>query len=594
MKFPRTLKDVQNLRRKLKRRINRARELRIYRQWAELTKLSDEERARIRQRIARFSSRPLISIVLPVYNVEEKWLRLCIESVCKQLYENWELCIADDCSPAPHIKRILNEYREKDSRIKIVFRETNGHISAASNSALALASGEFVALLDHDDELAEDALYRVAAEINRFPSVELIYTDEDMIDERGCRYEPKFKPDWSPDLFYSLNLVTHLAVYRRTNLQKIGGFRAGFEGSQDYDLTLRFIEQINESDIRHIPRVLYHWRAIPGSVALRFDQKNYAHDAARKAIAEHLRRRGAAADVSEGKFNYHRVCYEIPDPAPLVSVIVSALPENHVSSLIKNVFERSSYQNFEIILAAPKNERSYVEKIRELFSDSRWRVEVFDFNSKADLLNQAASAARGSILCFFDCRLSAVSEDWLKELISHAARPEIGVAGAKLLFPGDSLQHGGYIIGAGDVLANANYLLPDDEPGHLTRASVVQNVSAVSAACLAVKRDLFNLINGFDAENLPNKLFDADFCLRLGERGLRTVLTPYAKLEWQIARNDFERLTAAASESEKRYFARRWQSVIENDPYYNPNFSRENGNFVLQFPPFRNFKNEEN
>jgi O-antigen biosynthesis protein len=260
----------------------RRREERNYRRWIDINQITEKTRAEIRNQIAAFAHKPLISIILPVYSVEEKWLRLCIESVLRQLYENWELCIADDKSPGAHVRRILEEYAARDNRVKVVFRETNGHISAASNSALELAAGEFCLLLDHDDELTEDALFYVAKELNEFPETAFVYSDEDMIDERGQRFYPKFKPDFSRDFFYSLNLITHLSAYRTEILRKIGGFRVGLEGSQDYDLALRFIEETGENRVRHIPKILYHWRAITGSVALSSDEKPYAHERARQ------------------------------------------------------------------------------------------------------------------------------------------------------------------------------------------------------------------------------------------------------------------------------------------------------------------------
>jgi O-antigen biosynthesis protein len=276
-------------------------------------KLDDENRREIYRQILQFRYKPLISIVMPVYNVDEKWLRLCIESVTNQLYENWEFCIADDCSPSPHISRILEEYKAKDSRFKIVFRPENGHISKASNSALEIAKGEFTALLDHDDEFSENALFEVIKQLNATPNADLIYSNQDKIDESGKRSEPIFKPQWNPQLFYSMNYLNHLSVYRTDILHKIGGFRIGFEGSQDYDLAFRFIEEIDEKNIRHIPKILYHWRAISGSLALDSAEKSYAHKAARKALHEHFERKNLKVTIQKGFANYHRVIYDLPE-----------------------------------------------------------------------------------------------------------------------------------------------------------------------------------------------------------------------------------------------------------------------------------------
>jgi O-antigen biosynthesis protein len=298
---------------KIRFRLQRFIETRRINKSLENDKLTDKDRLEIKHKISQFAYKPLISIVMPVYNVDEKWLRLCIESVTNQLYENWEFCIADDCSPSPHIRRILAEYQTKDSRFKIIFRTENGHISAASNSALELATGEFTALLDHDDELSEDALFEVIKQLNETPNADFIYSDQDKIDEKGRRSEPVFKPNWNEHLFYSMNYLNHLSVYRTEILRKIGGFRIGFEGSQDYDLALRFIEQINETHIKHIPKILYHWRAIRGSLALASDEKLYAHTIAEKALNEHFKRKNIKAKVEKGFLNYRRVIYNLPE-----------------------------------------------------------------------------------------------------------------------------------------------------------------------------------------------------------------------------------------------------------------------------------------
>ena len=270
-----------------------------------------------------FMHKPVISIIMPTYNTPDKYLRLCIESVIQQSYPHWELCIADDRSPSPHIRPILEEYAQRDQRIKYVVRETNGHISAASNSALDLATGEFVALLDHDDELSPYALYFMAQAINRYPDAAVIYSDEDKIDEAGSRFEPHFKSDWNPDLFFSQNYVSHLGVYRRTLLEQISGFRLGVEGSQDQDLLLRCLPHINATQIIHVPRILYHWRTLPGSTAMAAGEKTYTTDAGIKALEDYFQQTGQQVRVEMGKVpNTYRVHYPIPTPEPLVSLLI--------------------------------------------------------------------------------------------------------------------------------------------------------------------------------------------------------------------------------------------------------------------------------
>jgi glycosyltransferase involved in cell wall biosynthesis len=525
-------------------------EARKYKKWiSDKDLLTDEKRAHIRSEIDDLKHVPLISVVLPVYNVGERLLRLCIESVLRQLYEHWELCIADDHSPSPHIKKVLEEYAARDERIKVVFRAENGHISAASNSALELVTGEFVALLDHDDEFSEDALFWVAKEINDFPETAMIYSDEDLIDERSRRHSPKFKPDWSRDLFYSLNLITHLSVYKTEILRKIGGFRIGVEGSQDYDLAMRIVEQISENQIRHIPRILYHWRVIRGSVSFSLDEKPYAHERAREAIRAHFERTGKKAKVSQAIINLHRVRYDLPANLPKVSLILS-----EGDDFEKEIFTKETdYQNLEIIECDAET---------------------------AENLNRAALEASGEILCFVNANLKPLSKDWLAELASFALQTQIGAVGAKLLYKDGSVLHGGLIVGTRDIVGIAHHRLPRMSGGNFLRAQLVNNFSAVSISCFAVRRDVFELVGGFDAGSLPEKLFDVDLCLKLREKNYRIVFTPYAEL---IQTDEKRRLNIQKEPGvgEKDHFVTKWRNVIARDPFYNPNLSKNDASFSI-------------
>lgn len=539
----------------LETKFHSLKEKRKYRKWVrEFDTLSDEARQKIHRKIEQFSHQPLISVILPVYNIDEKWLRLCVESVRKQLYTNWELCIADDCSPAPHVRKILEEYAGKDERIKVVFRETNGHISAASNSALELATGDFSVLLDHDDELSEHALYFVAAEINRFPATDMIYSDEDLIDAKGRRHEPKFKPDWSRDFIYSLNLITHLSAYRTEILRRINGFRIGAEGSQDYDLALRVTEQIPANHIRHIPQVLYHWRAIQGSVALSGDEKPYAHERAREAIRAHLERTGKSAKVSQTFHNLHRVSYDLPTILPTVSLLTTATDEK----ILRNIRAQTVYENLEILSAAVSGKSS-------------------------GAFNQLAKKASGEILVFLDGDFAPLDSGWLKEIIGFALQKEIGATGAKIFNRDETIRHAGIVLGVNRFIGFAHRGLPKTSGGYLQRAQLVNNFSAV-ANLLATRRENFESLEGFDAENFPNGLFDVDFCLRLREKNLRVVLTPYAEL-LQTSDSSTERVLNQKAPIEIENFRNRWQDLIENDPFYNPNLSLETVNFEIALPP---------
>lgn len=557
---------------KLKLRQRQKREAKNYRKWLLQNQTTETDREKMRSEIVAFSHKPLISILLPVYNIEEKFLRKCLESVRAQIYENWELCAADDFSPAPHVRRVLEEYASKDKRIKIVFRAENGHISAASNSALEIVSGEFTALLDHDDELSEDALFHVVQEINDHADTAFIYTDEDMIDAEGNRFLPKFKPDWSRDFFYSVNYVTHFAVYRTAILRKIGGFRAGFEGSQDYDLALRFIEQIDEKQIRHIPKILYHWRTIEGSVAFSADAKPYAHERARAALREHFQRIGKRAKVEQSIFELHRVCYELPENPPKVSLILSADKDFETAeNSVENYLKETDYQNLEIVLICAGNlkNKSFPKNIKIIFREKL---------SKAESLNRAVLHSTGEILCFADANLRPFSKDWLKELASFAMQKEIGAVGGKILNSHETISDGGFVLGFDGAVGAANQGLPRDADEGLYRTRIINNFSAVSANCLTVRREIFDKTGGFDAENLPDSLFDADFCLRLRERNLRIVFTPYAELI-QIEKSDSQSKPTA---KEKDFFTQKWRNIIEKDPFYNPNLSLSGETFTIK------------
>lgn len=553
----------------------RGREAKNYQKWILANCPTETTREAMRREIERFGAKILISVVLPVYNVEEKWLRLCIESVTNQIYENWELCIADDCSPSPHVRRVLEEYAAKDERIKIVFRETNNHISATSNSALELATGAFVALLDHDDELSEDALFYVAKEINDFPAADFIYSDEDMIDETGARYTPKFKPDFSRDFLCSVNYVTHLAVYRTEILRAIGGFRIGLEGSQDYDLALRVVERIPENHIRHIPRILYHWRAISGSLALGGDEKPYAHSRAREAICAHLERTGKRATVEEAVYNLHRVRYELPAKLPKVSLIL-AVDENlkFTERAIENYIAHTNYANFEIVLVGhASGERTSLRNERFIVCESEDEAEKF---------NRAAARTDGDILCFADANLKPLAGDWLKELASFAIQTEIGAVGAKVIDADETVLHGGLIIGEKRKIIGAAHRGHSRDSGdNVGRLQLINNFSAVSVSCLATRREVFDAVGGFDAEDFPNRFFDADFCLKLREKNYRIVYTPYAEL-MKIDKRRRLNLEKTPTAAEKDYFVKRWREVTERDPFYNLNLSKKPTDFSIK------------
>ena len=531
--------------------------------------ISEADIAEVRDRISTLPHSALISIVMPVYNTPEKWLRLAIESVRNQIYENWELCIADDNSTDPAIRQILEEYASSDDRIRLVFRSENGHISAASNSALDLASGEFTVLFDHDDELAPYALAELVFEIHRSPGANMIYSDEDMISETGRRYMPKFKPDWSLDLFYSMNLVTHLVAYRTRLIKEVGGFREGFEGSQDYDLALRVVKKIEPNTIRHIPRILYHWRAVKGSAASGLEGKPYAYARAREAISEHFQRIGTNAYSIEAPLQINRTVYRIPEPITAVSLILSGRidPVDLPKALVAVDYPRA----VELIVATNDElgERVLSENVRVCYSG---RGDHFS------LLNDGAASARGEVLCFIDPTSEPVGTDWLKVLVGYAIQEEIGAVGAKLIYPDNTIKHAGYVMGIRNGIGRPHYRFRSDSYGDYMRLVVDQNVSATSSDCMVIRRSVFDEIGGFNVSDYPNSLADIDLCLRLRRAGYRIVWTPWAQMIQ--SREDDRR-----SEKELEKLRRNWPDIFAGDPFYNPNLTLEKEDLSPAFPP---------
>ena len=571
------------------RRIDYTEEQSEYRDWIiTYDTLTESDREAIRARIDQFRYKPLLSVVMPVYNVDKVWLRLAIESVCKQLYPHWELCIADDSSTKRHVRKILEEYREKDPRIKVIYRKTRGNISVASNSAVELADGEFIALLDHDDELSEHALYMVVEELNAFPESDLIYSDEDKLDRHRQRVVPHLKPDWNPDLFYSYNIVSHLGVYRTSLVKQLRGFRQGYEGSQDYDLALRVVEQIPEHRIRHIPYVLYHWREVPGSVARAVGSP--ADEAARNALRAHFRRTGINATVTKGYGNFHRVSYPILDELPLVSVIVAT--RDHIELLrqvVDGVLHQTDYQPLELIIVDNQSsEPATLQYLRELQTDARVRIIRYDapFNFSA-IQNLAAKEARGRILALLNNDIKIISSKWLAEMVGHAVRPEIGAVGAKLYYENETIQHAGIVLGLGGIAGHAHKHLPRQAAGYYARAQVVQNYSAVTGACLVLRHDVYDEVGGFNEVDLPIAFNDIDLCLRIQQNGYRILWTPYAELyhlESATRGPDSGLDKSPRFMREQEFMKSKWGDRLVFDPCYSRNLTLNKEDFSLDTP----------
>ncbi len=553
--------------------------------------LDDVKRDAIRERVREFVSTPLISIVMPVFNVLPHLLEEAIESVRGQLYPHWELCIADDASTNGAVRAVLERYLAIDPRIKVEFRPQNGHISRSSNSALALAEGEFVALLDHDDLLPEHALYWIVDAIQRNPEAGLLYSDEDKISEQGVRYDPYFKPDLNYELLLAQNMVCHLGVYRTALMRRLGGFRVGFEGAQDYDLVLRVVENLAPRQVVHVPRILYHWRAVAGSTALAAGEKNYAADAGRKAVAEHLARVGIMAEVlpAPEARDLNRVRFACPQPHPLVSIIIPTRDRADLLGMcLDTLMARTSYQNYEVIIVDNGSTEPATRQLFDRLPKERFRIVRDDspFNFSA-LNNHAARVARGGLLCLMNNDIEILTPDWLEEMVSLATRPDVGCVGARLWYPDGRLQHGGVIIGVGGVAGHAHKYIRRGDAGYFGRAVLHQELSAVTAACLLVRRTIFDAMGGLD-EQLVIAFNDVDFCLRVRAEGYRNVWTPYAEMIHHESASRGDENTPekqARFNAESQFVQARWGKALQRDPAYNPNLTMDHEDYSYAWPP---------
>ncbi|WP_422759563.1 glycosyltransferase [Microcoleus anatoxicus] len=520
---------------------------------------------------------PLISIVMPVYNTPEQFLRAAIQSVLNQSYTHWELCIADDASTKPHVKKILEEYVTEDSRIKAVLRNQNGHISRASNSALQLATGEFISLLDHDDLLTVDALYEVVKLLNQHPDADMIYSDEDKVNEQNDFSLPCYKPDWCPDSFLSRMYTCHLGTYRRSLVNEIGGFRDAYNGSQDYDLVLRITEKTNK--IFHIPKILYHWRFHSESASASKDAKPYAYEAAVRAITDAIHRRGEPGQVlaHQNLPGHYTVRYAI-NSDKLVSIII---PTRDFGSLLNlclySIFSQTLYPNYEVVVIDNGSVERETTQIIE-----RWRIQQptkfksyrldIPFNYSR-LNNFGVEKAQGDYLLFLNNDTRILHGDWLNVMVEQAQRQSVGAVGGLLMYPDNSVQNSGFILGVNGIASHAykgisNAVIQYDDIVHI---GFTNNVSAVTGACLMCRREVFASIGGFD-ENLPIVYGDVDLCLKMIAKGYRNVYLSHAKvLHQELQGWAFDLRTEYQLEVKNTaatLMTARWNKFIEHDPCF--------------------------
>lgn len=514
----------------------------------------------------------LFSIIIPTFKPDLVTFKSMLNAVLTQTYQHWQLIIVDDASNCQALSDFLITLND-NPKVNIVTQRKNGHISKASNTGLEFAKGDYLLLLDQDDMLHPDALKCVAYYLEQNPNARVLYSDEDKIDAKGNHHTPHFKPAFNPDLLYSHNYISHLGVYQRELVEKVGGFREGYEGSQDYDLLLRCLEHCKPEEVVHIPYVLYHWRAVPGSTAFAESEKGYAQDAGLRALQDHLDPKGVSVEL--GKLpNTYRARWPIPAKAPLVSIIIptrngKALVERCVTSL----YEKNDYPHFEVLLVDNQSDCSKSKALfKQLELAGKVRLLTFDapFNYSS-INNMAAKHAKGDVLLLLNNDVEVINPDWLREMVSHAIRSDIGCVGAKLYYPDGRLQHAGVITGLGGVAGHSHKYFPGDHPGYFKRLQIIQNLSAVTGACLAVRKSVFEQVGGLNEQDLAIAFNDVDFCLRVRDAGYRNLWTPYATLIHHEsvsrgAENSPEKI--ARFQREIAYMKQKWGDSLLNDPNY--------------------------
>lgn len=528
------------------------------------------------QRNTSFKYSPKISVLVPMYNTPIKYFSELVNSMRKQTYTNWELCLADGSEKEnSKIKRIA----KKDKRIKYKFLNSNNGISANTNEALKLATGDYISLLDHDDLLPRFALYEVVKAINENPDVEFIYSDEDKIDEKNIRYEPHFKPDFAIDTLRSNNYICHFSTFKKELMDKLGGFRSNYDGAQDYDIIIRASELTDK--IVHIPKILYHWRVHPNSTAASTagEAKPYAFEAGIKVLQDHLKRAGIQGSVEHGiTLGNYKINYKV-EGNPKVSIIIPNM--DHIETLkicIDSILKLTTYDNYEIIIVEnnSKEEKTF-EYYKELEKNEKIKIIYFEekvFNY-SKIINFGVKNASGDYIMQLNNDTELLTPNWIESFIGFAQRKDVGAVGAKLFYPDETIQHAGVIVGMGGIAGHILRGLPREHRGYFARDSFVQNLSAVTAACIFSRKEIYEEV-GYMDEKYAVAFNDIDFCLRIREKGYLIVYDPYVELtHYESKSRGYE----DTPEKQERFqgeidrFERKWGYILEKgDPYFNPNF----------------------
>lgn len=561
-----------------------------YFRWFNTNLPTDEELDQ--QRKTKFACRPKISIAVPLYHTPIKFLDAMIESVLDQTYGNWELCLANGSPDDEKLNKALAEYQERDRRIRVVTLKKNLGIAGNTNAAIKPATGEFIALLDHDDVLAPNALYEYVKVLNEDPGCDMFYSDEDKIDEAGKKhFDPNFKPDYNPDLFMTNNYICHFFMVKKEIVDKIGGFLPGYDGAQDYDFILRCIE--NGKRIHHVPKILYYWRSHKNSTARDFSSKEYAYEAGRRALQDHFDRLGMNITTHFGpQFGWYSNEYHLASH-PLVTVMIPN--KDHIPDLkrcVDSIYERATYDNFEILViennsTEPETFAYYNEMIE---AHNNFRVVYYEggFNYAA-INNFGFKSALGDYVLLMNNDIELISENMFEHMLGFCMREDVGVVGAKLYYDDETIQHAGVVVGVNGIAAHAFSGMNRAELGYMARAVVCQNYSAVTAACMMVKSKLYRELGGLDAENFAVAFNDIDFCLRVGEAGYLVVFDAETELYHAESKSrgyeDTPEKMERFSKEIDRFQARWGEFIKAGDPCYNPNFSRDNALYVLDTVP---------
>ena len=569
-----------------------------YETWFGLNKVPEGELER--QKSVVFEKPVKISIVVPLYQTPERFLREMIESVCSQTYGNWELCLADASpladgdktlgegrkeSRTTKLTGIVKEYMEKDDRIRYRILEKNGGISENTNEAIKMATGDFVGLLDHDDLLERDALYEIMEKIAKNDETDVVYTDEDKINRKGTKHLiPNMKPDFNLDLLRSNNYICHFLVVRKSIIDQVGGFRKEFDGAQDYDFTFRCTEAARV--VAHVPRVLYHWRTHSGSTSDNPDSKMYAFDAGKRAVEAHLARMKVEAKVEEtDDLGYYRIRYQLKE-TPMVSILIPNKDQKEsLQKCLQSLWEKTEYENYEILIVENNSTKEETfAYYKEIDKKNRVRVLYWDreFNYSA-INNFAAREAKGEYLLLLNNDTEVITKGWIKELLSNCARKEVGMVGAKLYFPDNTIQSAGTIIGLGGLADHAFVNMSRKRAGYMHRASIQMNLSGVTAACAMVKRSVYEEVGGLE-EKLSVAFNDVDLGLKIVTAGYLIVYDPFVELYHYESRSrgvDDEK--RERHKKEVQYAQEKWKDFLEaGDPCYSPNLTLSKHNFSLR------------